>query len=52
MSTLKIDADATDFVPLHELPLWTSAATVAGTVGLMFGGPVGAILIDDIGFRA
>ncbi|KAK5120023.1 hypothetical protein LTR85_007099 [Meristemomyces frigidus] len=40
-----------DLVQLYELPLWTSAISVIGTVGLMLGGPVGATLMDHLGSR-
>lgn len=40
-----------DLVQLYELPLWNSATVVAGTVGLMLGGPIGATSMDRMGFR-
>ncbi|KAJ8061983.1 hypothetical protein OCU04_009766 [Sclerotinia nivalis] len=39
-------AERTHLVQLYELPLWISATTICGTVGLMLGGPVGAALTD------
>lgn len=44
-------ADFSDLVQLYELPLWTSATAICGTIGLMVGGPVGAALTDHLGFR-
>ncbi|EPE33003.1 MFS general substrate transporter [Glarea lozoyensis ATCC 20868] len=41
-----------DFVQLYELPLWTSLTTFFGTIGLMLGGPLGAVLADHLGFRS
>ncbi|KAF7857976.1 hypothetical protein EAF04_009333 [Stromatinia cepivora] len=40
-----------DLVQLYELPLWISATTICGTIGLMLGGPVGAAMTDHFGFR-
>lgn len=44
-------ADCEDLVQLYELPLWISATVFSGTVGLMLGGPIGAVLTDHFGFR-
>ncbi len=44
-------ADRRDLVQLYELPLWTSAAVLCGTVGFKLRGPVGAALTDRLGFR-